>query len=71
MKNMNGMKKSLHIAIGIFIVAVVLAALIVLVPWNQRKPDTYERVDRDVQTVVEEPEYVMDDEFRKEIVSEF
>ena len=65
------MKKSLHIAIGIFIVAVVLAALIVLVPWNQRKPDTYERVDRDVQTVVEEPEYVMDDEFRKEIVSEF
>ncbi len=68
---MNGMKKSLHIAIGIFIVAVVLAALIVLVPWNQRKPDTYERVDRDVQTVVEEPEYVMDDEFRKEIVSEF
>lgn len=69
---MNGMKNLLYVAFAIFLVAIVAAVLIVVIPnRNSDKMDEYEKINRNGNTVVEIPEYVMDDEFRKESISEF
>ena len=69
---MNGMKNLLYVAFAIFLVAIVAAVLIVVIPnRSSDKMDEYEKINRNGNTVVEIPEYVMDDEFRKESISEF
>ncbi len=69
---MNGMKNLLYAALVIFGLAVAAAVLIIFMPHNDAgKLEEYENAGVNTQTTVDVPEYTVDDEFRKEIVSDF
>lgn len=70
---MDGMKKLLYVAFGLFLASIVVAALIVVfVPRsNGDKMEEYQQINSGNTTVVVAPEYKVGDEFRKESISDF
>ncbi len=69
---MNKLRNLLYVAFAVFLIAVVVAVILVVIPHGSSgKMKEYENLNQGQSATVNVPEYVVDDEFRKKSVSDF